>query len=445
MDFLFTIGWGIIEVLATGLEAAVFIHILINKVGLREGIVKSTLILNWLLIVTVITIYNYLTQNSITSIYVYVFLFGLFIINCIKGKLIQKIFWFLFPVAVMCGIDLTNLLFFTHVYGHDFLDYAEQGSLRLLIIIVAKSLLVLFWYIIIHLPSFHDRGIKVTLRYLLVPISSVFLLTFAILGRFVTGIDNNILFIMLAIMFIFINICCFMHYRIKNLQNQNQIEKDDLEQEIAVAIQRQNHAELNNMVHNLQQIRQEINESLQVIWLLARNPQGKDFERYSNQIHKINEQLSHMVITGNPMIDGIIWSKKTLAEKKGIQLEVHIELPEAIKGEELSLLLSNLFNLGIYHLAKPKKTLYVNVQLEGPTFGLRVSLQEDKDSFAQEKEHMALYQKEIDSKVFAKILEMQIIQEVVEQYGGSIFFKHNHTVLILLPAGIIKTDESFNN
>lgn len=36
-------------------------------------------------------------------------------------------------------------------------------------------------------------------------------------------------------------------------------------------------------------MRQEINECLQVIWLLARTPQIKDYEKYSMQIHKINE------------------------------------------------------------------------------------------------------------------------------------------------------------
>ncbi len=148
------------------------------------------------------------------------------------------------------------------------------------------------------------------------------------------------------------------------------------------------------------------------------------------QIHKINEQLSEMLITDNNTVNGILWSKENLASKEGIKLDINVELPkeDTINEDDLGMIISNLLNMAINYLST-QNIIYFVARVEDNNYAVRISNKEILDS---EKRNLFIMN-QIDKKFFSDILEMKIIQNIVHKYKGEIFYKANSSILIFIP------------
>ena len=176
--------------------------------------------------------------------------------------------------------------------------YADQNSLRLFIIIVDKSLLLLFWVLLLRIPNIEYNKIKTS--YLLIPIFTIAFLCMMMLSPNILGIDQHLFFILVLFLFCLVNASYFILHQTNEKQNTIILRKSFQRQQ--KTLHYQYYGNMETFLAHLQHMRQEINEHLQIIWLLARHASLKEFEKYSQQIQAINEQLGNLSMTGNHML-----------------------------------------------------------------------------------------------------------------------------------------------
>lgn len=433
--------WPFIEIAATGIEIAYLMHILANKMGLQKWVKPILLIFVWTSITTIITMFNYLTNNSSVSVYLYPVLFSVYIFGFLEGKIKNRIFWFLFPLAILCCFSISCMTIFTYILGSDFYDYAVQDTLRLIIILVDKSLLILFWVLLIRLPKIDY--FKTKMLYLLVPMLSVLILSVIVLTRHVIGINNSLLFLIITFLLIFVNASYFIFHRTNEKQNKLLLEKSLQLQNIE--LQYKYYQQMDEFFENLKRIRQEINEHLQVIWLLSRSPKIKDFERYSIQIHGINEQLGSMNITGNNIIDAIIWNRKAIAQKNNINFIFDIELDNEyyISSDDLCFVLDNSLEIIFQFVIKSEgKTLYLNTRVKDKYFEIMISTTPGDslifEGFEEFKNDKMILKRIQDKDLMKRLIT---IFDIISRNLGLLFYKSNVAIFIKIP---FKNDTNIN-
>lgn len=421
--------WYLIEISATGLEIGLLMYVLIKKMGLQKWGKKYIVVCFWASIVGIITIFNNLTDQSFSSLYLCIILITLFYITLIKGPIIYKVFWSAFPLAIMCCIDYATIIFFTNVCGINTSAYAEQNTLRFFMIIFSKSIFTLFCFLVIKITTF--KNIRVRLLYLIIPILSIVILSTFMIGEFSIVSNNNILFLFLTIVFLILNIAFFSFYDIINKINKEKYKKQMFNKQYELHISYYN--KLDEIFTKLKQIRTEINEHLQVIWMLSRDPKIIDFEKYSIQIHGINEQLKSMNITGNNIVDVILYKKELLSSSKNIKLEIdNIDIPLkniSLKKEDLWFLFDNLL------------TYAIEYGIENSTIDISSKINNTNNCYEIKLLYSCIFENISKNKFWKKILHGKVydmpeayrnVVNMVEKYNGKIY-RNDDKILILIP------------
>ncbi len=452
--------WGILEIFMTCIDTFFFFSIPAFQLGYQKWVTKKNAILYGLFSTIVITIYNYATQNSISVVFLSITLLVIYSIFFIQGKLLLKIFWFVFPIAVLHGIELSIFSFLIHVHQEITTDvFALHNSYRLQFLLLSKVLemllLVFLLRIKLHLNNFsYVMLLFITAGASLSILFMVFLELYNFTGK--TKVEN--IFLNLSVAFVIINLCYLLLITLTNKQHkellkqqkklseqQLQIQQKELQQLLDQKLQLQqvelelkSHQELAATHEKFKKFQMNVNENLQVLWSLAKMHKIPQFETYLRQFVQINQQFAHLCHTGNDVFDMVLASKEALANLHCIHLRAKVSLPpeDQFNAIDLGSILINLLDNAIEALQKlipaegTEKIIelslvsrgdFYEIQVKNPCTGLEKRSQEDLASLSS-TQNLGL--------------GLKIVKELVDRYHGTLqitqadFF---FTVLIQLP------------
>ena len=173
-------------------------------------------------------------------------------------------------------------------------------------------------------------------------------------------------------------------------------------------------------------MRQEINEHLQIIWLLARHASLKEFEKYSQQIQAINEQLGSLSMTGNHMLDAILWDKQSLARKMGLDFICQTESAPAltIHSHDLGFIVDNALDWALQTLQKNKgKVLYFQAKGQDDFYTILITNKQIKGNDLTDFQELQLKKDTLSLENENFIPNLKLIYELVLENKGLFFYK----------------------
>lgn len=250
-----------------------------------------------------------------------------------------------------------------------------------------------------------------------------------VLSRQVMGINNTILFIMLIVSFVVMNISFFY------LQKNNEKQQYMMLENNALLSQKNellswHYQTLNQFFEGIKHMQIEINNHLQVIWLLARNPKNQDFEKYSKQMHGINQQLTRMFVTNNNMIDAVLWNHVLKASKKNIVLELQIELPSEhdMNVLDLGFALDFLLEMLIRKKELHRETAYMKVTCQAGEKDYTMAIHPQADTLHWD-ELKDIRTMELGNDSW----ELDGILQILDKYKGNAYYQWDTAFVIQFP------------
>ena len=225
-----------------------------------------------------------------------------------------------------------------------------------------------------------------------------------------------------------INISYYIFHKNNIKHNQLLLEKNLLSQQNDLLTHY--YKTLDDIFEGLKNIRIEVNNHLQIMWILSKNPKVKDFEKYSIQIHGINSQLSRMYVTGSNIIDAVLWNKSLLGERKNIVLETDVELPTVNcmslpdLGSILDFLLDAFLNNRSFDRVESKLFVIGKEHLEH----YEIIVNDDPGELSIDDLQCM---NDLPSKEVSQ--EIKIILSIVKKNNGAMYYKPDHAAIIRIP------------
>jgi hypothetical protein len=338
--------WAILELMMSGMDAVFLMLIPTFQLGGFRKKIKNWHVVSYITFASVaITAYNFLTSNSVSAIYLGILFVILYVMYCNRGKLAEKIFWTLFPVAIIFVIELVIMKVLLDVFPIEPGQLAKQNGYRLLLFLFGKTLQAA----IIMIAYRHRLELKKEKKALILPALLILLSlpAFEMLGREAWSY---------AIIFLLIGVSCLIYYAIKmNEKHRQEMKIKEMELELKVQqIKKQSVVESMALREYFGKIQGSVNESIQMIWCQAKRDKLMEIDKYLEYFSLINMQFSQLFDTGNPYLDMVLSTKFAFANKKGIQFKTDIESPlkASLDYTDIGNMLTHLIDNAIEALAR---------------------------------------------------------------------------------------------
>lgn len=277
-------------------------------------------------------IYNYMTDQSITSMIVLFVFYITYAIFCTQDKLSVKIFWIITPMSSAFFIDRIVIDFILDVYKVELVDIAAQGKYRIMAMIIAKSIEL----IILAFSYKFKLTLTKEYRFLIIPIAA------SILVPYILILKGYHIWLMTSI-FLVINI-----YYLTYLYYRSKVEEARRRKEI---MRVKNKTALENALlrQYLRQYQGDVNDKLKIIWEKMKDTDSIAKGDISDDMYNINLSLRKLYDTGDDELDMLLSLKEALAESKGIEFKSRIMSPlsSRINFAEVSTILAELIDNAI--------------------------------------------------------------------------------------------------
>lgn len=412
--------WLILEIFLTCFDVFYSFAIPIFQLGTKDWVKKKYCILYGLCFVFLITIYNYLTSNSISVLYISITSIIAFVFIFIKGKWIYKIFWVLFPAALVYGIEMLVFSLLTHIYQDISIDtFALQNMYRLQMVFLVK--LIQLMILIFLLKKKID--LKEIGHFILIPIVvgiSIIILGLSLLHltEFLGKEISQKVLLNVAGAFLILNLGYLAVFVLLNKKNKEILKQKLQIQQMELSVK--SHEELIANYKNFKLYQEKVNECLQIIWGLGKMEKVSDRETYLNQFSQINQYFSQLYYTGDEVLDGVLSSKETLAMQSNIQVKTNIQLPakHPFQSVDLGSMLSHLLDNAIeaqQNLDKQReKYIQLAILVQGDCLCLEIENPVKEPEKRAPKELLSFSSKQ------NKGVGLKIVKELVERYQGTI-------------------------
>ncbi len=317
--------WLLLEIFLSCLDAFYFYAIPTFQLGTKDWVQKKHCVLYGLCYVLLITMYNYLTINSISVIYITITAIIVYVCVFTKGNWIYKIFWALFPVALLYGIEMLTFSLLLHIHQHITIDmFALQNVYRLQMVLISKLILLgILIFLLKKKINIKEIGHRILVPSVIMIAVVLFIMSFLQLTEFMGKDMSQKVLLNISIAFLILNLAYLGAFVVLNKKNKGLFQ----EQQMKMEVMAQHYAELLVSQEKFQQYQQHINENLQVLWDLAKTHKVPQLERYLAQISRINQEFKQWYFTGDQVIDRVLASKQALAQQKQIQWQTELSWP----------------------------------------------------------------------------------------------------------------------
>lgn len=121
--------------------------------------------------------------------------------------------------------------------------------------------------------------------------------------------------------------------------------------------------EIEEHLEELRLFRHDMKNRMLVIHQLAKKEQNENIEEYTASMIEKLDHLTKYSETGNDLVDDLINYKLSIAQKKGIKIDVRIELPYkmTITEDDFVIIMSNLLDNAIEASEKVKKDKFIKL------------------------------------------------------------------------------------
>ncbi len=417
-----------LAILLIGIDVLYLYAIPVLQLGLYHWVQKKYCIFYGLYIVLFTTIYNHVTEDSISVLYYTITGILIFVFSFTQGKWLDKLVWAFFPLAFLYAlkISVSALL----IQGQ------QAGPPELLVFYSTLLVKPIQLGVLILLGKKKikqkEMGHTILGPCIIGFALMVGLLTFRQLTEALGEEISQKALLHVSLVFFLVNLAYLGVFGVWQQRNKALFQQQQMKMDLMA----KNYAELLANHEKFKRLQGHINESLQVMWGLAKLHKVPELERYLAQFAQINQAYQQFYFTGDDVLDVVLSLKGALAYEKQIQLQTEVSWPPDHPFEALDVgtMLANLLDNALEALERweereePKVIkLFLEAKEHAFTIRLENPTPEEKRS---PKEIAALLSPQCPG------LGLKIVHGLVRKYQGSweiIHQEHCFQVLLTLP------------
>lgn len=181
-----------------------------------------------------------------------------------------------------------------------------------------------------------------------------------------TDSDMGRLLPVLIFLLLYMDIQLYFFSFMQSMHERNRrIEEMHIRQHYANLLQ--HYEEINSLYRKLREVRHDMNNQILYMDRLLKDGEYEALEKYFGKTKEYLSPALEMKDYGNKLVNAILWSKEDRARAEGIEMEVHVSLPEEVNVESYHLcsLVGNLLDNAIEgskDVEKPKITVTMRIK-----------------------------------------------------------------------------------
>lgn len=419
-----------------------FLYLLNSKFELRFTS-RSARTLSSLAVLAVLFIVSALAAippaiSNYTLLTIYAVVLYAYTLLCLKGSLLQKLFWTLIAIAIF-AISLTvSNIYMTIAFGELPEGYMLHTSWAMTqVSIVAVLIQFVITYLFARNKNQRVQMSVFTMVILIViPLLSGYIL--AEMSQYGMSVypDERVatLLVYISIGVFIINLAVFALYE---LMSGLTLRTLDQEAELQrTALEKVHHTELESLYNETRAWRHDYRNHLEVITGLAKAEKMQELMDYLSGIDASLDKIDFRIRTGSDLLDAIVNAKISRAEAKSIRFQSNVRrITLKIEPVDVTTLVGNLLDNAIEaceRITDPDANRYVNLEIYEIMEQVCVCVSNSTNGdVKQENGVFATSKREPNHGIGT-----QQIDAIVEKYGGYIsrnVEKNAFEVLVRLP------------
>lgn len=337
------------ELTINAVEVLIIYDFLVRYFGYRlEGFIRyaGTLFFSGMSF-AVISALSYVVPFESASTILMVVLNFMFCACLLKGSVFEKAFISAFVMAAVAMIAVGTAFVFSIVRGTEvFLIFAVLDPVRMIAMASTKVILFIFTRLILYLRQKTELSLQEFLLLEIIPLFSV--ISAAVMMPVAFGGGNVQERVCLAI-FIIIVMNLAIYYLFLRVSRANRLKQDYSLLEFQYLSEQKRMEDAKQMYQEIRSLRHDIKNHLLCIDLLAEQEKHGEIRNYIHELSEQSKELNRtLLFTGNDILDAILNTKISAAERKGIHCTTEISCTQfPMTQSDMSVLLGNLLDNAI--------------------------------------------------------------------------------------------------
>lgn len=360
------------------------------------------------------------------GIIISIFIVYIYSLVCLKGSIIQKLFWSVFIMLLVIGITALVLNIEALILNTTYLDLAVDRNYRRFIGVLIIQI-VLFYVTRLIIKRKKDES-KYPLRWnewfvlLIIPLISIFTMSFVALGsvdlEYGMTVNQQLYSVMAILGILATNILVYGMYIRLQKEHTRQLKFEMLQQ--TLVNREKNLEETKALYQSIRRMRHDLKQYIEVALAML---QKKEYEKAIDYLQEYNDSVIQnstiKVFCNNEVINYLINNKCEQCRKKGIEPYIFISsnIPD-ISELDLCILLGNALDNAIEsNYGNGKKELYLEIRTTNNF--LMIAVKNTISNSILENNPQLETTKEDKNQHGMGIMSMK---EIAKKYNGSISF-----------------------
>ena len=356
------------EMTINALDVTLILSFLIQYFGYRVNDTKKYYgtIIVWIISFAILVFFSWthLYENYASSLQILINIF--FCCILLKGTLFQKIFVSAFTMGLMAIIATLTTLLVARLSGNQVTFLLSQFSgIRITSVILTKLLFFVITRIILRVKESGKLEWMDVISLAVVPTLSIMAITFMMYAAIREPHIQSIILYAVCIILTLNIVVYFLFIRLSKIGKiQTEMALLSLQNECLQT----NSKDIENMYETVRALRHDLKNHLLCILSMSEERDIEGIQHYTKQLLQQQNTVNKLIMfSGNKVLDAIINSKSTTAERIGVRLYAVITTPLLeISPEDITIILGNALDNAI-RAAKDseKKAVDIHIQPQG--------------------------------------------------------------------------------
>lgn len=422
--------WEIIEALAIAAEVYMASRFLILYFGFRTHEFRK---IKWISFYTILffidyscTVFNYSTTQITASILVCI----TFTVIYLNGKLLEKIMISIISYILFAVVCLPVLALFTMITGDrtNELTFAQNAE-RIIILFITRILYFILSQAILNYRRKNMFRFKMIEWALILLTSSITIAMHILLYELMLESDYfEIIFMLITMLMVGLNVLVYILVHRLSVGNKREIERNLLMLQI-----KQNKNDMQHLINQYSETQKIRHDMKNYVSCLSTLMQEKNYEKAEEYLGSFTEKklgyLKSYIHSSNQVVNAIVNSKFSMAEKSGISVECIItcRIPENLEFD-LSIILSNLIDNAIEGCTPGIEPLEIVLDISEKQGYINITLKNTvAESILQNNPDLVTNKK--DKKLHG--IGLKSVRELVRQHDGLLDFYESDNMFIV--------------
>ena len=331
--------WGLFDIALTAIDTAFYMLLLITHLGLKGSMKKGYSFLCGAFIVFTVFTYNYLTQNSVYSIFLALGMVIIYSVFLTKGKWFFKIFWIVFPAILMVCIEAMALSALLTANPEALtVSYALPSMYRIQLAAIAKVLQIALLFFLIRLKldleHFGYSELLILIAPALVGTGVVFS---QVQGLYDGRIIDPLVPLLASSVLLGFNLLILWLITFIDKKNKKICDYELQRQELKT----KSYEHFSSAIEKFVDFQEGVDEITKDSWIalkdeysmLRRDYRIDQYKMILSKVTQLKQSFNMIYRTGDALLDTALSSMDALARKKDIRIESNIDFPDEYKYE----------------------------------------------------------------------------------------------------------------